>query len=610
MPRPAATHVDSDPSKTSSAGHVLLLLLALRILNALTTRTFFQPDEYFQALEPAWQMAFGEASGAWITWEWKNQLRSSLHPALFAAVLALCSRLADACSLSASLRADLLIAAPKITQATFAALVDYFTWRLAEHAHGRGSRAAWASLALTICSPWQWFCSTRTLSNCLETTLTSAALVWWPWRWVAQRGSPTTTFGDRPHLKLSLVAAAFACVLRPTNLLVWICICLPTLWQASSRERHALVQSAVLYGGGVLALSAIADRIYYGMWTLPPLRFVYFNIARSLAVFYGTNRPDYYLTEGLPLLLTTALPFAIWGMYASLLRSDGSRPRHLMLSSLSFTVLTMVFALSFISHKEVRFIYPLLPILHVLAAEPLSIFFRTPLSLPKSSLLALLLFLNLLLAVYSSQVHQRGVIDVLHFLRTRHVDSLSQTHPSSSSPNTTDVAFLMPCHSTPWRSHLVHPSLSAWALTCEPPLDVPLALRAAYRDEADRFYLEDEPARWLQLNMRPVSTIASSPTPKDDASGSHAVADADGEHRRPWPAHLVFFAQLEPLLARFLRDTTYQECWRGFNSHFHDDWRRRGDVVVWCLDGTGREGMGESDRGADGQRGRDGDREL
>lgn len=68
MPRPAATHVDSDPSKTSSAGHVLLLLLALRILNALTTRTFFQPDEYFQALEPALQMAFGEASGAWITW--------------------------------------------------------------------------------------------------------------------------------------------------------------------------------------------------------------------------------------------------------------------------------------------------------------------------------------------------------------------------------------------------------------------------------------------------------------------------------------------------------------------------------------------------------------
>jgi hypothetical protein len=44
------------------------LLLGLRLANALLVRTFFQPDEYFQSLEPAWQLAFGEQSGAWITW--------------------------------------------------------------------------------------------------------------------------------------------------------------------------------------------------------------------------------------------------------------------------------------------------------------------------------------------------------------------------------------------------------------------------------------------------------------------------------------------------------------------------------------------------------------
>ena len=27
----------------------------------------------------------------------------------------------------------------------------------------------------------------------------------------------------------------------------------------------------------------------------------------------------------------------------------------------------------------------------------------------------------------------------------------------------------------------------------------------------------------------------------------------------------------------------YSECKRLFNSHWHDDWRRKGDVVVWCL---------------------------
>jgi hypothetical protein len=58
---------------TSILGHsqwmlVLGLLLALRITNALSIKTFFQPDEYFQSLEPAWQIAFGSESGAWITW--------------------------------------------------------------------------------------------------------------------------------------------------------------------------------------------------------------------------------------------------------------------------------------------------------------------------------------------------------------------------------------------------------------------------------------------------------------------------------------------------------------------------------------------------------------
>ena len=45
-----------------------MMLLAFRFVNVLCVATFFQPDEYFQSLEPAWQMAFGSQSGAWITW--------------------------------------------------------------------------------------------------------------------------------------------------------------------------------------------------------------------------------------------------------------------------------------------------------------------------------------------------------------------------------------------------------------------------------------------------------------------------------------------------------------------------------------------------------------
>lgn len=48
---------------------VWLMLLTFRFANALLVWTFFQPDEYFQSQEPAWQMVFGSQSGAWITWE-------------------------------------------------------------------------------------------------------------------------------------------------------------------------------------------------------------------------------------------------------------------------------------------------------------------------------------------------------------------------------------------------------------------------------------------------------------------------------------------------------------------------------------------------------------
>jgi phosphatidylinositol glycan class B len=60
---------------------VVALLLAFRILNALTLRTFFQPDEFFQSLEPAWELAFGDTSNAWITWVNASLERLYVHVA-------------------------------------------------------------------------------------------------------------------------------------------------------------------------------------------------------------------------------------------------------------------------------------------------------------------------------------------------------------------------------------------------------------------------------------------------------------------------------------------------------------------------------------------------
>jgi GPI mannosyltransferase 3 len=50
------------------AREALAVIFAIRFANAFTVRTFFQPDEYFQVLEPAWQWIYGSDSGAWLTW--------------------------------------------------------------------------------------------------------------------------------------------------------------------------------------------------------------------------------------------------------------------------------------------------------------------------------------------------------------------------------------------------------------------------------------------------------------------------------------------------------------------------------------------------------------
>ncbi|CAO2658740.1 Nn.00g064630.m01.CDS01 [Neocucurbitaria sp. VM-36] len=603
---------------------VFSLLLAFRIVNALTLRTFFQPDEFFQSLEPAWQLAFGETSNAWITWEWRTQLRSSLHPALFATVYRLAADLAALCGLNLPARAELFLAAPKLTQAVFAALLDCYTWKLAEKVYGRGSRTALTTLALSICSPWQWFCSTRTLSNCIETSITSSAIYYWPWHWQGtardrDAGSKDKSqiahqqdLGSLSELRLSLLLAALACVLRPTNALVWVSVSVPTLWQASRRLRYVLVREILFCGSVVLACSIASDRLYYGVWTLPPLRFLYFNIAQSLAVFYGNNRADYYLTEGLPLLLTTALPFAAVGVWQSLQSLQGSEPQcspttgessikssvavstksamqRSIPKRLSWASLVVTLTLSLISHKEVRFLYPILPFLHIIAAKPLASFLPPQASISRKTVILFLFAANLLLAGYVSQVHQRGVIDVLSYIRHKHetrnglslISSTSENRPISN----TTVGFLMPCHSTPWRSHLIHPQISAWALTCEPPINIPLSERSSYLDEADEFYIKPGPGAWLRSNMESTDTIKSG----GSRSGQHWMKHDPRfkrKYKREWPQNLVFFEQLEGTLKEHLDGTRYAECWRGFNSHFHDDYRRVGDVIVWCLDGV------------------------
>ncbi|KAL8857911.1 MAG: hypothetical protein Q9178_005530 [Gyalolechia marmorata] len=585
-PRAALQHV----KQATTSQDIPLFLIAYRILNALSIRTFFQPDEYFQSLEPAWEIAFGANSGAWITWEWKNQLRSAIHPTLFAGVYWLSAELSTLLRLAPHDHAELLLAAPKVTQAVVAALGDYYTWKMGEHKYGLRED--------------QKLDQDRELAKC-----------------VSDGENVKNARSTAYRLCRCLLLAALACVLRPTNILIWICLACFSLWKSSSSgrllklpwingglwvnmsslahgpatrpERLVLVLEALVCGTLVLASSLVVDRLYYQQWTFPPIRFLYFNLTQSLSVHYGRNDWHYYLTQGYPLLLTNFLPFALVGVYQSLFPQDASStqavPTANIRQQLATASVLVPFILSFISHKEVRFIYPLLPPLHLLSAAPFTAYFFS--SPPKNTirkrlLLTLLLTTNLLLAIFTTTLYQQAPLNTLSYLRSR----------ATSHQNTpTTIAFLTPCHSTPWRSHLIHPSLKAWALTCEPPLHLPPSQHSTYLDEADLFY--QSPTHWLSLHLgRPPKNINEQQhrlSALETATGVSwdgvvAYVDEKGRERekkkKAWTGYLVFFGQLEEEMVRYLRGSGYGVCWRGWNGWGHEDWRRRGGMVVWCMD--------------------------
>jgi hypothetical protein len=72
--------------------------------------------------------------------------------------------------------------------------------------------------------------------------------------------------------------------------------------------------------------------------------------------------------------------------------------------------------------------------------------------------LALIIISNTMMGFYFSRIHKRGVVHTIEWLR----EEAYKGHVSS-------IVFLMPCHSTPYYSH-IHLDIPMRYITCEPPL--------------------------------------------------------------------------------------------------------------------------------------------
>lgn len=539
-----------------------------------------------------------------------------MHPSMFAVIYFIAHKFLKPFTGLPYIQNIILTKLPNLVQAYFAAIGEFYTWKLAEKIYGPSSCIAWTTLLISVLSPWQWFFSTRTFSNCLEMTLTLAALNFWPWSLLSDSKLHEThnetsknAISCKSHLnaeklnlksvkqlRICLLLAGMASLLRPTNIVIWISLIVVQIGDLLTKKfrptsignYYCLIREGILCSAFLLVISAICDRLYYKTWIFPPYNWLHFNLVQDLAVFYGSNSWHYYLTEGLPQILVTYFPFTLISVWKSL-----ALPSNDIRFALSITTIITIGSLSLISHKEVRFIYPLLPLFLILTAPAISHFFianvpvtkqaiKTQTSLKTVShlhrhklrhkpLFISILLLNIIIAYYVTLVHQSGVIAIMHYIRgTFEITNLSKDSNFLLNTNIANdsipyVAFLMPCHSTPFRSSLIYSNLTAWALTCSPPLQIPphTEARINYRDEADRFY--DDPMRFLQQE----------------------IGTKEG---RDWPNFIAGFEGIELQLRKVWESNgngqnTHKviERKRFFNSHWHDDPRRKGDVVLWEL---------------------------
>ncbi|XP_061416393.1 GPI mannosyltransferase 3 [Lethenteron reissneri] len=486
---------DDQLSPTGIWGSCWRLYAALstfRVLNCLLVQSSFVPDEYWQSLEVAHALTFGYGH---LTWEWREGIRGYAYP--FA--IALQYKLLTALGLEST---TLLIWLPRLSHALLAAFADLKLYHTASDLSG--ARVARWVLLCQLCSWFTWYSCTRTLTNSVEASLTCIAMAHLPW---ASR-SP------RSSMVRSVCVLVLAVLVRPTAAVPWLLPVAVALWRQRPPPWAPLGHLLAIGLAGLTA-SLLIDRMCYGEWVCVQLRFFLANAARDIGSFYGSHPWHWYLSQGLPAVLGPLLPLAIAGWRHAPLAMRGA-------------VLVTLLTYSLLSHKEFRFIYPVLPFCLIMCGHSLRRLWcpgaAWGLLLAARRGLALVLLLSSLMGgLYLGLVHQRGTLDVMGDVR-------ALCGPSEAQRS---VWFLTPCHSTPLYSH-VHCRLDLRILECPPDLDG----NPDYREEVEEFYRE--PVQWLRAEF-----------------------SVRGE-----PSHVVLFNVLEPVVEKFLAERGFVRTASHFHTHF------------------------------------------
>lgn len=306
-------------------------------------------------------------------------------------------------------------------------------------------------------------------------------------------------------------------------MITWLPLCVYHIKKSKYSTLDLLVKRYLFIGLVTGALLAGLDSYFHGSFIITPYEFFKANIFEGVGSFYGTHPWYWYLNSGLPAVLgISMIPFFL-SVFTVIKNWDFSKTRQVLLTSIIFTI----FIYSLLPHKEFRFLLQILPLCLYCVVQFLSEWSRTKSSFIIWLVAIVILVSNVVPAGYLGFVHQQGTTKVMDKLAT-----IASEYKTPEGKNA-KIFFMMPCHSTPYHSH-IHANVTMRFLSCEPNFKGV----ENYVDEADKFY--DAPMKWIRSNL-PVNPISALPT------------------------HLVLYDTLAPKISDFL------SIYKPIETLFHSD---------------------------------------
>lgn len=321
----------------------LLVGFALRAWLAVTDDGIYWPDEVYQSFEPAHRLVFGYGL---VSWEFVQGARNWTLPAL----VALLMKLSETVGFHEPRE---YITVVKIFFALWATATAWAAYRMARAAGAEGVTAPVAGALCALTAPAIYF-SARAFSetaSALPAVLGLAfALKKAPRRWELLLGASLLGLAVMLRLHSALFCLGLLAILASRG-----------EWRRAIEAGGALLFWAFLLGLVDHLTWSTAPGATWDGWFNSPRRYLVFILVEGGSRSWGVSDAGYYFRH---LFLTMPALSILLGLLsiAALRRGTG----------LALTVFAFLALHTWIGHKELRFVYPVLPLLCALAGVGLS----------------------------------------------------------------------------------------------------------------------------------------------------------------------------------------------------------------------------------------------